>query len=107
MNTVKTESLTKELVESHLMSCIDIHSQEQRDGVTRYAWALNEMAEPAGRLAVEDREWSFEFSSRESATNFALMWIRQNRPDLEKAAVAEAREGMRYRASKVAERSQP
>lgn len=95
------EKLTRDLIESHLMSCINIHSEEQKDGVTRFAWELSTMAVPAGRYEVEDREFSFEFKSFESARNFAFGWIRRNRPCLEKAAKNEAMEGIRYRASKA------
>lgn len=95
------EKLTRELIKSHLMSCINIHSQEQQDGATRFAWELSAMAAPAGRYEVEEREFSFEFKSHESARNFAFGWIRRNRPDLEVAAKNEAIEGIRYRASKA------
>jgi len=95
------ETLTRDLIEYHLMSCIEIHSEEQRDGVTRFAWSLSEMAVPTGRLEVEEREWSFQYKSFEAARNFAFGWIRRNRPDLESAAKTEAIEGIHYRASKA------
>ena len=93
------EKLTRELIESHLMSCINIHSEEQKDGITRFAWELTR------RLAPQDdtneTEWEYKFKSYETARNFAFGWIRRNRPDLEKAAKSEALEGIRYRASKL------
>lgn len=112
------ETLTRELVEAHLMSCVEINSAVQGDGVRRWAWRLTPMA---GRkydhradkeIKEMDRElgmkrnppgvgagYSYEYSSREAAINFAFGWIRRNRPDLERAATAEAREGIRYRAA--------
>lgn len=93
------ETLTRDLIETHLMSSIDIHSEEQKDGVTRFAWALSKMATPHNDRETDEREWSFEFKSYDSARNFALGWIRKHRPDLERAAKQEAIEGIKYRAS--------
>ncbi|MEN2425946.1 hypothetical protein AA0N74_07890 [Chromobacterium vaccinii] len=90
------EKLTRELVEAQLMSFIELHSEVQRDGVTRWAWALSPMAGHSAEL--EDRELSFQYKSQETAQNYALGWIRRNRPDLEKAAVREAQAGINYRA---------
>lgn len=94
------EKLTRELIETHLMSFINIMSQQQDDGVTRWAWTLSEMAEEAYNREVEENEFEFRFSSYEAARNFAFGWIRRNRPEYEKAAVREAKEGIQYRASK-------
>lgn len=96
-----SEKLTRALIESHLMSFIEIRSEEQRDNVVRYAWALSSMADEARNRNVEDREWSFEFSSHDAARNFAFGWIRRNRPQLIAAAKKEAKDGIAYRASKT------
>lgn len=94
-----SETLTRGLVETHLMSFADVYSEVQRDGVTRWAWALSEAAVGTHPLP-ENRECSFEFASREAAIKYAFGWIRRNRPELEKAAVQEAKDGIRYRAKK-------
>lgn len=96
------EKLTRELIETHLMSFIEVHSEVQRDGVTRWAWVLSPMAGEAYNRQLEDREFSFEFKSFETARNFAFGWIRRNRPDLERAAVQEAKDGIHYRATRRA-----
>lgn len=93
------EQLTRSLVESHLMSFIEIYSEEQDDGVVRWAWALSPMADGGIYREIVDSELSFKFKSREAAINYAFGWIRRNRKDIEKAAVKEAKEGIRYRAS--------
>lgn len=96
------ESLTRELIDSQLMIFVEVMSEEQRDGVTRWGWVLTKMAGETESRQLEKREFSFEFSSFETARNYALGWIRLNRPALEKAAVQEAIDGIRYRASKTA-----
>lgn len=93
------EKLTRELIESHLMSCVNIHSEEQKDGVTRFAWELTMRKAPQDE--IEETEWEYKFSSYSSARNFAFGWIRRNRPDLVTAAKSEAIEGIKYRASKA------
>lgn len=97
------EALTRDLINSHLMSFIETHSAVQRDGVTRWAWSLSEVADSIRRRAeIEDREWSYEFQSFEAARDFALGWIRTNRQDLVRAATQEAKDGIHYRASRRA-----
>lgn len=97
------ETLTSELVDAHMMSFIEIMSEAQADGVTRYAWALSPMAGEPASSGAEDHEWSFEYSSHDAARNFALGWLRRNRPELERAAVKEAWAGIRYRATQGAD----
>lgn len=99
--TIEAEALTQQLVETHIASCIEIHDAVQKDGVTRFAWALNEMAEPVGRQAAEQREWSYEFATYNKAMTFAIMWLRQHRQDVVDAAKKDAIEGIRYRAYKA------
>jgi hypothetical protein len=98
---MENEVLTRDLIRSHLFSAIEITSQEQRDGVVRWAWCLS----PLGRCPPNDNlhrdEDRHYFKSRESATRFALGWVRRNRPDLEAAAVREAKEGIAYRAKQM------
>ena len=90
------ETLTRELIESHLMSFIET---SEDPSTRRWAWSLSDLAtEPARTLAPE--EGVYRFKTHETARNFAFGWIRANRPDLERAAVHEAREGIRYRASR-------
>jgi len=96
MDTV--EKLTRGLVEDHLMSYIEIKSEVQGDGVTRWAWCLSALAGEPPNGEIEKREFSFEFKSHDAARNFAFGWVRRNRPMLERAAVLEARSGIRYRA---------
>lgn len=96
-----SEKLTRELIESHLMSFIEIESREQRDGVTRWAWVLSPVAGESHVSDDKDREMSFEFKSFEAARNFALGWIRRHRPMFYAAAVQEAKDGIKYRASRV------
>lgn len=96
------EKLTRELIETHLMSFIEIKSEEQQDGVTRWAWVLSPMAGEAFNRQLEDREFSFQYKSHDAARNFAFGWIRRNRPDLEKAAVQESKDGIHYRATRRA-----
>lgn len=95
------EKLTQDLIETHMMSFIDIHSEEQNDGVTRFAWALNEMSEPERGREIKDREWSFQYKSFEAARDYAFGWIRRNAPHLVAAAKQEALDGIKYRASKA------
>jgi hypothetical protein len=93
-----SEKLTRDLIETHLMSCINIHSAEQKDGVIRFAWEL--VMRKAPQDEIEEHEFDHRFSSHEAAKNYAFGWIRRNRPDLEKAAVQEAKDGIHYRASR-------
>jgi hypothetical protein len=96
------ETLSRELVETHLMSYIDTFSARQPDGVIRWAWALSDVArdESSGRTNPLDDEYEFKFRSYEAARDFAFGWIRRNRPALERAAVRDAGEGTRYRAAR-------
>lgn len=91
------ETLTRDLIEDHLFSCVELMSEKQGDGAVRWAWTLTDMAYQ-GQALIHQRECSFEFSSRDAAMRFAFGWIKRNRPDLEAAAVREAKEGIRYRA---------
>jgi hypothetical protein len=95
------EKLTGEIIESHLMSFIEVHSEVQPDGVTRWAWVLSPMAGEAYNRQLEERELMFEFKSFEAARNYAFGWIRRNRPGLERAAVQEAKDGIHYRATRA------
>lgn len=93
------EKLTRELVESHLMSFVELKSRVTPRGTTRWAWILSAMAAPERRDLEED-EFEFRYKSQEAARNYALGWIRKNRPDLQKAAVQEAADGIHYRATR-------
>lgn len=93
------EKLTRALVESHLMSFVDIVSEAQADGVTRWAWGINQ--EYSNTPYCEDKEWSFQFKTFETARNYAFGWIRRNRKDLMRAAVSEARKGIEYRSRPI------
>ena len=77
------EKLTRRLIESHLMDCVEIHSAVQKDGVLRFAWSLSYVATPHTDRELEEKEWSYEFKSSDSARDFALGWICKNQPDLE------------------------
>lgn len=92
------ENLTRELVESHLMSFIEIQQETGARGVVRYAWTLSPMCGGPINRQMEPAEGRFSYKSAESVRNHAMGWIRKNRPDLEKAAAKEALEGIRYRA---------
>lgn len=95
------EKLTRELIDSHLMSFIETSSAVQRDGVTRWAWSLSSVAaHRRGQQEVEGREWSYEFRSFETARDFALGWIRTEMKDLVRAATDAAKEGIRYRSTR-------
>lgn len=96
------EKLTRELINSHLMSFVEIMSEVQADGATRWGWTLSPMVGESYGRQMEDREFSFEFSSFETARCFAFGWIRRNRPDLERAATQEARDGIHYRSTRRA-----
>lgn len=96
------ETVTAELIDTHLMSFIEIYSAEQRDGVTRYAWNLSPMANAEFRRECEPHEFSYEYESHASARRYAFGWIRRNRPDLREAARHEAIDGIRYRAKMAA-----
>ena len=91
------EKLTRNLIECHLMSAIEVSGRVQRDGVERWAWCLSASVVPPS-IYLGAREESFEFQSAETARKFAFGWIARNRPDLERAAVREALEGIAYRA---------
>lgn len=94
------EKLTQELIEAHMCSFIETHGKKQGDGVVRYAWGLTEMA--TGQR-LRDTEFSdYKFESAASAQNFAIGWIRRNKPNLEQIAKNEAIAGIKYRASKRA-----
>lgn len=90
------EQLTRDLIETHLLSYVEFRSEETRNG-TRWAWCLSPMANASYGSEVAAHEWSFEYKSFEAARNYALKWLRENRKDLEAAAVQEARDGIRYR----------
>ena len=94
---MEKEKLTRQLVESHLMSFIEICSEKQRDGVVRWAWGLTEMA---GAKQHDGQQFEYKFSSSEAATKFAIGWIKRNNPNLVAIAKSEALEGIRYRALK-------
>lgn len=98
---MEPEKLTRDLIESHLFSLIDVRDQKQPDGVYRWAWDWSVFG--ASFLQAENQEvidaapvGVHKFESRDSAMKFAFMWISQNVPNLE-AAVSEAREGLKYR----------
>lgn len=102
--TMEPEKLTRELIESHLFSMIDVIDQRQGDGVYRWAWDWS----PFGATFLPDENQErldsapvgvFKFESRDSAMRFAFKWISENLPRLEDAAVDEAREGLKYRAA--------
>ena len=87
------------LVESHLMSYVEIMSEEQRDGIVRWAWTFSPTAVKEHEKAeCEASEWEFRFESHESAARYALGWLRRNRPAWVRAAEKEALEGVYYRA---------
>ena len=91
------ELITKALIESHLMSFIEVHQNKVTQGDGTYAWHLTAMVGgPVNRL-LEPGEGQFKFKTAVTAKADALNWIRKNRPDLEKAAVKEAAESIRYR----------
>lgn len=118
------EKLTHALIESHMMSYIDIGHAKQCDGAVRWAWRLSPMAgHEFDRRADDDirggiremqrdgsfcayrersgegNEYEFRFSSAKTARDRAFAWIRENRPGIERDAVAEAKDGIAYRAS--------
>ncbi len=95
------ETLTRDLIESHLMSAIELSSAKQRDGVERWAWCLSALGRTPPNDELHPDEDQYKFESRDSAMRFAFGWIARNRPDLERAAVAEAKEGIAYRAKKA------
>lgn len=92
------EKVTADLIRLHMMAFVDITPEAGADGVVRWAWNLSPMAEPltsveeVGAMAFEPR-----FTSFEAARNFAIGWLRRHRPQLERNAVIEAEEGVRYR----------
>ena len=94
------EKLTRKLIAAHLFSFITLSSKNV-NGVQRWAWALSPMGDNMQRSMMDESEDVFKFSSRDTAMNFALGWITRNRPDLEKAAVAEAKQGIAYRANQL------
>jgi len=88
------EKLTRALIECHLMSFIEI---EKKEGAERWAWGLSEMAVPRAEAGVDG---IYKFTSAQAAQNYAFGWIRRNRPDIERIAMQEAKDGIAYRASK-------
>ncbi len=96
---MESEKLTRELIESHLFSAIEVSSKEFEGGAVRWAWCLSRVGRTPPNDDLNDDEDQYRFSSREAAIRFAFGWVARNRPDLERAAVAEAREGLAYRRS--------
>ena len=99
------ELLSRELIESHLFSMIDLTDQRQSDGVYRWAWDWSVFGttflQEEDQVALDSAPVNtHKFESRDSAMRFAFMWISQNLRNLEDAAINEAREGLRYRAAK-------
>ena len=92
------ETLTRELIETHLMSFIEIKSEVQRDGVTRWAWVLSPMAGEPHSRQLEENEFEFKYQSHDTARDYAFGWIKRHRPKLLEAAVDEAKAGIKYRA---------
>lgn len=104
---MEPEKLTRDLIESHLFSLIDLRDQKQPDGVYRWAWDWSEFGTTFLFAEKPDVVESapvgvHRFASRDSAMRFAFMWISQNLPNMEEVAVNEAREGLRYRAAQKA-----
>lgn len=104
MLAMQPEKLTRDLIELHLFSLIDLVDQRQGDGVYRWAWNWSEFG--TYFLPHENQQTLdaapvgvHRFESRDSAMKFAFMWISQNLPSLEAAVVSEAREGLKYRAA--------
>lgn len=98
---MQDEKLTRGLIEDHLFSAIELSSKECRDGNVRWAWCLSPLGRCPPNENLHPDEDQYRFESRETAMKFAFGWIKRNRPDLERAAVAEARDGIRYRASRL------
>lgn len=96
----KEEKLTKELVDAHLMSFVEISPSVGQKGGISFAWKLSNMVDGPINRQLAQTEGKFAFKTAGMALSYALEWIRKNMPDLEQAAVKEAKEGIRYRAWK-------
>ncbi len=94
------EQLTKELVDAEISSYIAVSSAPQRDDVVRWAWWLEREMDGVGRnIPFYDEERQYKFETGVKATNFAVNWIRENRPDLAERAKQAAFDGIKYRAT--------
>lgn len=91
-----------EMVDAYLLDYVVTWSETQRDGVDRWAWDLSEMVDAPLRLDVDGakqaRTCSFEFSTQAKCQNYAIKWLRDNRPELVRAATWTVGEGIRQRA---------
>lgn len=87
------------MVDAYLLDYVVTWSEPQRDGVERWAWHLSEMVDAPLRFdqagAVQARACSFEFSTQLQCNNYAIKWLRENRPELVHAATATVQEGIR------------
>lgn len=97
------EVLTRELIESEFAMIVETKSKEFGSGAVRWSWDF--MREPYTHDTFEDTPMSgtvgdidaFKFRSHEAAWNYAMGWIRRNRPSWWGAAKRQAEEGVRYR----------
>lgn len=100
------EKLTHELIESHLMGIFEFKSNDQGNRVVRWAWDFAPQAERfptfdnVPRYGTVGDIDAFRFSSYEAARNYAMGWVRRNRPSWWDAAKREAEAGIRYRATR-------
>lgn len=75
-------------------------TSETRDSGEWFGWRMSSMDEPRRILGPE--EDVFKFKDRSAAVRMAEGWIRINRPELVRAAEAEAAEARRYQAARRA-----
>lgn len=88
------EALSRALVEAQLMSFVDVFSEGGH-----WDWTLNSMADGVTTARPPD-DWNHaRFATREGAVLNFFRWLEASAPELERAAVAEARAGIRYRAT--------
>jgi hypothetical protein len=81
------EKLTRQLIEDHMRSFIDVTKEKDK-----YGWTLSELAD------CED--WPstvHKFASEREAVNAAIGWIKINCPNIERIAVSEAKAGIAWR----------
>lgn len=97
------EVLTHELIELEFVSIVETKSKVQGDGVERWSWDFvvqpfaHPMLENIPAPGVAGDLDAFRFSSNDAAWNYAMGWIRRNRPQWWRAAKHEAEDGVRYR----------